>query len=160
MFVKAITTDGSEYVSEFTKLTNLRRYAADVMAGRKAFTAWEIVGTEHPVTGEQVLMRNRIFVNGAQIQAILQIDKDGLVVAIPQSDGGLGMHTVKESDGFGDTPVGTVVPVHRDSESLRRYVVGAGGTVYHLDPDYSVDNEEDEDEDDIEAYDNDEEDGA
>lgn len=137
-FLRATLRDGTQVVSVFTKLAGVENYARDVFAMRKPFNAWQIVGTAHPASGEQVLMRQRRVYNGSQIVSIEQVRP----VSGREEDHGLQAenfepvtHTARGRDGTyqftaANAPEGAQVgidyPVHRDptrQHGFNRYVV-------------------------------------
>lgn len=137
-YLRATLRDGTQVVSVFTKLTNVENYARDVFAMRKPFNAWAIVGTQHPASGEPVLMRQRRVINGGQIVGIEAVKP----VSGREEDHGLAAenfepvtHTRRGRDGtyaFTDAnapegaQAGIDYPVHRDptrQHGYNRYVI-------------------------------------
>lgn len=75
MFLRITMKDGETFVSEFTKLANAQRYAIQVFAGIKPFNVWKVVGNQHPASGEHVLVRQRVMLNGRDIASIEHVER-------------------------------------------------------------------------------------
>jgi hypothetical protein len=106
--------------SEFVKLANLGRYLQSARS-RGYANVWTVTGDRHPVTGEKMTMRTREFVRASDIISARVVDAEGEAIAMPPK-GPYGLYRVVEEDGT-NLPVGTIIPVARDQQSLRRYVV-------------------------------------
>lgn len=137
----ATLLSGEKLISEFSNLGGEGQgYATKVFAGASVFSVWRVVGNAHPVSGETVLMRTQEMVNGSQIVKLQQVKpREGLEtthgfdpanfepVAIMQQ-GRYGLWIAPDGSDAnqpaveGATP-GVGYPVHRDDESLRRYVI-------------------------------------
>lgn len=76
MLVMAILSSGRKVVSEFTKVENLRKYAAEVFKGTRPFNVWHKNGTDHP-SGEEILQRSRELINGDKIESIQEVTRVG-----------------------------------------------------------------------------------
>lgn len=132
MFLRATLDDGTQVVSEFSKLVSVGRYAAQVYIGSKAFNGWKVVSTTHPHSGEQTLVRERVLYNGKNIRLIEQVEptteEHGLdpanfrPAAVPQR-ARFGSYTVPEEVPHEGLVAGARYPIHRDPESFRQYVI-------------------------------------
>jgi len=127
MLVRATMTDGSQHISEFSKLRGIRRLSADVFGGRKAFPVWETVAEEHPVSGEPCRLRTRRMVSGRLIASLEAVDADGASIHVVD-EGVAGRVTFTEEQ---DIPEGVQpdvdYPLHRSPEG-RRYLVVQSNT--------------------------------
>lgn len=133
MFLRALLKDGTQVVSEFSKLGRVERYVVAVFLGHKPFNAWKVQGHAHPVSGEQVLLRQRLMLNGKNIISIEQVESmvgdahgynpDNFREVTVMQKGKNGLYKVPETGGPEGVPVGTEFPIHRDEHSLRRYVI-------------------------------------
>lgn len=121
MNVKLTLDNGRVLVSEFRKLTNLKRFTERVARSNGVFPVWTTTATLHPRTGEPTMMRQRVLVNMAYVVTVEEVDPNGEAASRPQ-DAGHGLYTVQANDGT-NLPVGTVVPKHRDPNTLDLYVV-------------------------------------
>lgn len=131
-YLMATLTNGETVISEFSKLSNVQRYIAQVFAGTKPFNVWIPVGTEHPQSGEPCLVRRREMISGSMIARVQEVEPVGEdhghdpanfnPITLPQS-GEYGSWTCPDNE---DTPEGAVAgaryPVHRDPNTLRRFV--------------------------------------
>lgn len=132
MFLRATLDDGTQVVSEFSKLASVGRYATQVFSGQKAFNGWKVVGTTHPHSGEQTLVRERVMYNGRSVRSIEQVEptteEHGLdpanfqPAATPQR-ALHGSFTVPEEVPHADLVAGAKYPIHRDPETFRKYVI-------------------------------------
>lgn len=132
LYVRIETRDGEVLISEFQKLKGIRKLSADVMAGRKAFPVWKPVAETHPVSGEPVSVRRRIFLNGdtiARMETVQPLDgmeddhnfdPDNFVPEPIIKRGEAGLWTCPENIEGG--VVGVEYPIHRDTDH-RRYVI-------------------------------------
>lgn len=129
MFVK-ITTPAGDFVSEFKKLRRLGKYASDIFAGRKAFNVWRTTATVHP-SGETVLFRTRTLIPASQITALAEVeplatraegslDAAHFQPAARMQRGQFG--TWLAPDGVAGATPGERYPIHREPDTLRRYV--------------------------------------
>lgn len=151
LYVMAYLKNGDRLVSEFENLRGIRSLSAEVMSGRKAFPVWRPVGDTHPVSGERVSIRTRTFINGRSIEAMEVVrptvdehgfDPENFEPAPLMKSGPNGLWAAPDNE---DCPEGvepgTEFPVHRDSDTGRRYVIlriaeGASEEVRHyIDPD-------------------------
>jgi hypothetical protein len=149
MFLRAKLKDGQVLVSEFSQLARVERYAIQVYNGTKPFNAWKVVSTDHPVSGERQLHRERMLVNGAEIVSLQQVEPTTedhgyepdhfQPVAVAQR-GPRGVYRVPEEDApeevtaAGGTP-GMEFPKHRDEMSFRDFIFlnAQEGTRFFLD---------------------------
>lgn len=132
MFLRATLADGSQVVSEFSKLGHPQRYASQVFGRQKPFNAWRIKGDTHPHNGERILLRERVMVNGDHIRQIEEVEPTvedhGLDPANFQpvtvmQKGPRGLFTVPDPAPQDDLVVGAKYPVHRDVNNFRDYVL-------------------------------------
>ncbi len=146
--------DGTKFVSEFTKLRGIGTYAAQVMTGKKALNRWHVISHEHPVSGERVLVREREMINGVEVRAMQEVMpkpdanerdvaalKPNAFIAKPSIEKGPhGLHLFDPTDETRPEGVSTTLPypIHRDPESLRKYVIldarGETPVRHYLDP--------------------------
>lgn len=140
-FILVKLTDGSSVVGEFQQRQAMRRFAANVMSGQKAFPVWRTVSNAHPHSGEPVLMRTREFVNGNLILSMVEVEPvsvgtDGEVnmdpqnfqpVAAIQRKGSLGSWVAPAEATPEGAVAGASYPVHRDDSDARRYVILLAG---------------------------------
>lgn len=132
MFLKATLQDGTDVVSEFSKLASPQKYANQVFGGLKPFNAWKVVGSTHPHSGERVLVRERVMYNGKLVMAITEVEptteqhdllpSNFQPVSVMQK-GGRGFYTVPEAAPQDDLVSGARYPIHRDPSTFRDYVV-------------------------------------
>ena len=122
MLVRATMTDGTQHVSEFSKLRGIRRLSADVFGGRKAFPVWDTVAEAHPVSGEPCQVRTRKLVSGRLIASLEVVDAEGASIQMVD-EGAAGRITFTEDQ---DIPEGVRpnvdYPLHRSPDG-RRFVV-------------------------------------
>jgi hypothetical protein len=132
MYLMAQLKDGTKVVSEFSKLAKVQRYVTYVFQGVKPFNAWKVSGDSHPVSGEQVLMRERTMYNGRDILSIVQVrptteehgyEPENFEPVSSMQKGGRGVYTVPEQGGPEGIEAGTQFPRHRDPRSFRDYIV-------------------------------------
>lgn len=135
MFLRAKLIDGTQVISEFTKLGRTERYVNQVFTGQKPFNAWRIVGRAHPVSGEAVVLRTRLMLNGSQVVAVEQVvptiedhnyDPANFKSAETVQKGSQGIYTVPEQDvpePLAGVAPGTQYPIHRDDGSFRKFIV-------------------------------------
>ena len=151
IFAEATLNDGSKVVSEFSKLGGIGNYSAAVMAGRKGFNAWRVVGTIHPASGEPCLVRERTVLNGSEIRSIREVtplpgrEQDhgydpGAFQGVQEVQSG--QYGIWRAPTNGSAVEGAVpgmeYPVHRDEGTLEKYVIlrwaedgEGGGEVRH-----------------------------
>jgi hypothetical protein len=159
-FLKVITTTGQAFIGEFEKVRTGQRYLTAVFAGAKAFNAWKVVATAHPVTGEPVTMRTREMISGRQILSAAVVvptvedhgyDPDNFELKQFPKQGEFGVYVFGADDVPEGGQTGVEYPVHREDETLRRYVylayTGLDGpddnpdlasTIHYLDPEVSL----------------------
>ena len=122
MLVRATMTDGSQHVSEFSKLRGIRRLSADVFGGRKGFPVWETVATSHPVSGEPCQIRTRKLVSGRLIASLEAVDEDGAPIQMVD-EGSAGRITFAADQDIPDGVRQDVdYPLHRSPDG-RRFVI-------------------------------------
>lgn len=73
-YAKAILTSGKIAISEFNDVAKLGNYAAEVMAGNKAFNAWKVKSRVHPGNGMPCLIRRRQIINPTLIVSIEEVE--------------------------------------------------------------------------------------
>ena len=144
MFVRATLTNGTSVISEFGRLTGIRKLSADVLGGRKAFPVWTVVGDVHPANGQPCTVRTRSFISGAQVlsmEAVVPTTTDHGYSPenftpeqrIAEGPAGLFRFTPEM-----DLPEGAVAnidyPTARDPESGRRFIVISEGVTHFIDP--------------------------
>jgi hypothetical protein len=133
-FLMATLKDGRKVVAEFSKLKGTGQgYTGRVFAQAMPFNAWRVVGHTHPVSGERVLVRTRVMINGAEIAEIAPVQpRDGIAnhnyepenfePATEIQRGQYGVWTApRENTPEGAQP-GVAYPVHRDEVTLARFV--------------------------------------
>lgn len=133
-FLRITTRTGEKYVSEFTKLVNVQRYASQVFIGQKPFNVWRVVGDVHPQSGERVLVRQRVMLNGRDVLEVEHVQRkpdvdantmdaaDFEPVAEIQSGQG-GLWTAPEQNTPEHAVAGVRYPVHINPQTLRPYVI-------------------------------------
>jgi hypothetical protein len=135
-FLRATLEDGTQVISEFSKLARVGRYAAQVMAGQKALNVWRPVATQHPASGEPVLIRTRTLINGRLVRSLEQVqpavvdhgyDPNGFEPVPEMARGRYGTWVcpspVPEGAPAGLVP-GAEYPIHRDVTGWGdRYVI-------------------------------------
>jgi hypothetical protein len=134
-FLKATLQDGTEVISEFSKLQGSgERYIAQVFAGVKPFNAWKVVGHQHPQSGEAVLIRTREMYSGQQIKKVCRVqpvegqaDTHGyqpqFFVPVTEIQGGqYGTWEAPAENTPQDAVAGALYPIHRDDASMERFV--------------------------------------
>lgn len=126
--LEATLKNGEKVYSQFDKLTKIGKYSSDVFSGRKPFNAWRVVANVHPASGEKVLIRERLMVNGTEIAKLRQVkpNGDGTYAAVETVQSGeRGVWTAPDNPD--DQVVGAVMgmqyPVHQSSSDLRDYVI-------------------------------------
>jgi hypothetical protein len=127
-----------QVICEFQQKQGMRRFARDVMAGAKALPVWRVVGTEHPHSGERVLLRTRQFINGRIVLDMEEVEpvvedhdyEPGNFTQAPSiralngsSRNGLWTAPVADEDRVEGAEPGAQYPVHRDVADSRRYVL-------------------------------------
>jgi len=147
MLVRATMTDGSQHVSEFSKLRGIRRLSGDVFGGRKAFPVWATVAEAHPVSGEPCQIRTRKLVSGRLIASLEIVDAEGASIQMVD-EGAAGRITFTEDQ---DVPEGVQpgvdYPLHRSPDGRRFVVVfsnsGAGeqDVLHYIDDEAGVSEE-------------------
>jgi hypothetical protein len=126
-------------VSQFTKLRGIGTYAGNVMTGRKALNLWRVLSNEHPVSGERTLVRQRKMINGSEVAAMEEVtplphaSPESVASLLPEAfepkphieKGPHGLYQFEATDETRPEGVSTTLPypIHRDPDSLRRYVV-------------------------------------
>jgi hypothetical protein len=136
MFLRAQLKDGTQVVSEFSKLARVQRYIVSVFTGTKPFNAWKVTGEAHPVSGEEVRYRERRMYNGDAILFVEQVepttedhgyDPSNFQPVATMQKGGRGTYTVPEGDlrpeELSEVESGTQFPLHRDANSFRDYII-------------------------------------
>lgn len=126
--LEATLKSGEVLYSEFDKLTKIGKYSSDVFGGRKPFNAWRLMGNVHPASGEAVLIRERMMVNGSQIAKIRQVKQleDGTygpVETVQSGERGVWTAPSNPDDQVVGAVMGMQYPVHQDSSDLRQYVI-------------------------------------
>lgn len=164
LFVKAYLDDGTQVISEFTKLKGIRELSAQVYAGSKAFPVWKIVSDVHPESGEPVLSRTRQFLSGRIIDRLEVVEPtqenhgyspDNFGPVISVSEGAAGRMVFTEEM---DVPDGVAVnieyPLHvapdgrrfvivtsnsaAGDEDVLHYIDAEGGDTSEIDPEVMV----------------------
>jgi hypothetical protein len=165
-YIKAHTTAGTTVICEFQKNQGLRRFAADVMGGRKALPVWRLVGTTHPHSGEQVLLRTRAFINGSTVTGMEEVEPTRedhgydpanfqSVVSVRGLNGTSArwIAPASQDDAIDGAVAGVAYPIHRDVADSRRFVIlrAAEGVTaelrHYLDPERGAGYSEDMDDD-------------
>lgn len=135
MFLQATLADGGKVVSEFSKLGRVERYVNQVFTGAKPFNAWKVVGTEHPHSGERVLIRTRAMLNGTNIVSIEEVEvkpeigdnhqylPENFLPKASLQKGQYGFWTAPEDGSVENAVAGAQYPVRKDEATLRRYVI-------------------------------------
>lgn len=126
--LEATLKSGEVLYSEFDKLTKIGKYSADVFAGRKPFNAWRLLGNVHPASGEKVLVRERMMINGSEIAKIRQVKQVsegiyGSVETVQSGERGIWTAPSNPDDAVVGAIMGMQYPVHQDSSDLRQYVI-------------------------------------
>lgn len=152
MFLKAKLEDGTEVVSEFTKLTKVQKYINQVFKGEKSFNAWKVAGDTHPDSGEPNRQRQRTLISGRTIVSVEPVvpttqdhdyQPENFTPALLPSRGPRGFwriptQGVVRAGGITAVP-GTQYPKHRNPRSLRDYIIlraeseGADEVRFYLD---------------------------
>lgn len=132
MYLRATLDDGTQVVSEFSKLASAGRYSAQVFDGRKPFNGWKVVGSVHPHSGEPLLHRERRMYNGNNVRMIEEVEptteEHGLApenfrpLAVPQGSH-RGFYTAPTPALHDDMVEGARYPQHRDPENYRDFVI-------------------------------------
>lgn len=151
-FLKIITTSDDIYVSEYRKLGNIEKYLKRVFYENKPLNVWHVISEVHPDSGEAVLYRRRLVLNGKNIVAVEEVVptesrrgndySPNLFQPKPVIEKGqYGTWTAPTTEGalVVDARPGATYPIHRDPESVRRYVVlkageGEDEIRHYLDP--------------------------
>lgn len=139
LYVLITLKDGTQFVSQFSKLRGIGTYAGQVMTGKKALNVWKVLGNEHPASGEKVLVRQRKMLNGTEVASMEEVlpREDADPAAVEALDIGAftqkphiekGPHGLYQFDAADETrPEGVSVrlpyPIYRDPDTLRRYVI-------------------------------------
>jgi hypothetical protein len=136
LFLLATLIDGGQVVAEFSKLEGSGEgYVSNVFAGRKTFNAWKVVGDTHPHSGEKVLLRQRVMLNGRVIERVIPVQPKAGFEERHEYEPGNFEPVIEVQNGAGGkyvapltgTPEGAVAgatyPVHREEGSLEKYVI-------------------------------------
>jgi len=132
MYVRATLDNGKQYISEFTKLVHLGRYASRVMSGMQAFNCWQVTSTRHPASGERVLFRKRLLISGRKIETLEEVEP-----SMPDHDmqpenfrsvsvmqlGKLGYWVAPEDNTPEGAVAGVKYPVHQDAATWQKYII-------------------------------------
>jgi hypothetical protein len=136
LFLLATDKDGSQVVAEFSRLEGSGEgYVSRVFAGAKTFNAWKIVGDTHPVSGEKVLLRQRVMLNGKYLAKVEPVqpkegrendhgyDPDAFekVTEVQGAEGG--KYVCPAENGPEGAVPGVTYPIHREANSLEKYVI-------------------------------------
>lgn len=126
--LEATLKTGEKVYSEFDKLKQVGKYASDVFAGRKPFNAWRVLANVHPASGERVLVRERMMINGTEISKVRQVKRleDGTyapVETVQSGERGIWTAPSNPDDAVVGAIMGMQYPIHQDSITLRDYVI-------------------------------------
>jgi len=130
MRVQYTMKDGSTVISEFQNRQNLKV----LLARRNVLPVWKVESNVHPVTSEAVPMRSRTLVRGDEVRSLCEVDANGAPVVQPPR--GLYGRIEIDANHASGLPEGTVVTVHRDDVTLRRYIVTGPDAKFWLDADH------------------------
>jgi hypothetical protein len=132
--------DGTTQISEFQNRQNLKI----LLARRAVLPVWKVESNVHPVTGEAVPMRSRTLVRADQVKSVCEVDDAGAPIVQPPR-GLYGRIEIPANHASG-LPEGTLVTVHRDDVTLRRFIItqaateGGEPTKFWLDADHTSPN--------------------
>jgi hypothetical protein len=134
-YLKATLQDGRAVIGEFAKLAKVQRYVIQVLSGQRPFNVWHETGSVNPVNGEAVRVRTREMVFGNFIRSIEEVDPaPGYETTHQYEPSRFLPHAEVEHGEFGvfiapreNCPEGLVpggtYTVHRDPQTLRKYVI-------------------------------------
>jgi hypothetical protein len=120
-YLKATLKDGTTVTAAFDKLVNVGKYVAQVFNGQKPFNVWSKTGDTLP-SGEPGILRTREMIAGDFIARIVETNEGGTPIAvIPRGE--RGRWTVPDNSAIPELVPGTVYPKHRNTRTLRDYVI-------------------------------------
>jgi len=151
-FLLITASDGTQFISEYRKLGNIEKYLKRTFFENKPLNVWNVVSEVHPDSGEAVLYRTRTIVNGRNVISVQEVtpvegrqgddySPESFELKPVLERGQFGTWTAPTTEGalVVDARPGATYPIHRDAESMRRYVIlkagqGEDETRHYLDP--------------------------